>query len=261
MSAASAAGRSEYKSGGHRPAMRAAQLFCTSRTTILTAVAWRARWRFCSRSRSSRASHNVASSPPMTVSTPPSSAPTTVAVTLSIPCNRNYRLRCDAQVGHPRETRCTPLLAPWLGVLGDSWRFLQPTAQVRGRILLQLPNFYHVPRRFICRDPVRDKRNGQPWPLVMPGHAGSTKSMPAHWTAALKLPKRRRIVFSDGLMPAWVHEAAVGEVPRSATKRRTASSAWSEARLPFKPNRRRRPSNSKVFELCMAGSTRRESNP
>src|SRR5439155_1115752 len=61
----------------------------------------------------------------------------------------------------------------------------------------------------------------------------------AYWTAALKLPKRRRIVFSDGLMPAWV----------------TASSAWSEARLPFKPNRRRRPPNSKVFELCMAGST------
>jgi len=88
------------------------------------------------------------------------------------------------------------------------------------------------------------------------GHAGPTKSMPAHWTAALKLPKRRRIVFSDGLMPAWVHEAAVGEAPRSATKRLTASSAWSEARLPFKPNRRRRPLNSKVFELCMAGSTR-----
>jgi len=77
------------------------------------------------------------------------------------------------------------------------------------------------------------------WPLVNAGHAGSTKSMPAYWTAALKLPKRRRIVFSDGLMPAWV----------------TASSAWSEARLPFKPNRRRRPPNSKVFELCMAGST------
>ncbi len=56
-------------------------------------------------------------------------------------------------------------------------------------------------------------------------------------------------------MPARVQEAAVGKVPRSAIKRRTASSAWSEARLPFKPNRRRRPPNSKVFELCMAGST------
>jgi hypothetical protein len=44
-------------------------------------------------------------------------------------------------------------------------------------------------------------------------------------------------------------------MPRSAPKRRTASSAWSEARLPFKPNRRRRPQNSKVFELCMPGST------
>jgi hypothetical protein len=88
------------------------------------------------------------------------------------------------------------------------------------------------------------------------GHAGPTKSMAAHWTATLKLPKRRRIVFSDGLIPAWVHEAAVGEVPRSATKRRTASSAWSEARLPFKPKRRRRPPNSKVFELCMAGPTK-----
>jgi hypothetical protein len=86
-----------------------------------------------------------------------------------------------------------------------------------------------------------DRRNEAPWPLVMPGHTGSTKPMPAHWTAALKLPNRRRIVFSDGLMPAWVHEAAVGEVPRSATKRRTASSAWSEARLPLEPNRRRRP--------------------
>jgi hypothetical protein len=56
-------------------------------------------------------------------------------------------------------------------------------------------------------------------------------------------------------MLAWVQEAAVGSVPRSATKRRTASTAWSEARLAFKPNRRRRPPNSKVFELCMAGST------
>jgi len=52
-------------------------------------------------------------------------------------------------------------------------------------------------------------------------------------------------------MPARVQEAAVGKVPRSAIKRRTASSAWSEARLPFKPNRRRRPPNSKVFELCL----------
>ena len=83
------------------------------------------------------------------------------------------------------------------------------------------------------------ERSEPKWPLVNAGHAGSTKSMPAYWTAALKLPKRRRIVFSDGLMPAWV----------------TASSAWSEARLPFKPNRRRCPPNSKVFELCMAGST------
>ncbi len=79
--------------------------------------------------------------------------------------------------------------------------------------------------------------------------------MQAHRAAALKLPNRRRIVFSDGLMPAWVHDVAVGEVPCSTAKRRTASSAWSEARLPFKPNRSRRPPNSKVFELCMAGST------
>jgi hypothetical protein len=57
--------------------------------------------------------------------------------------------------------------------------------------------------------------------------------MPAHWTVALKLPKRRRIVVPDGLIPACVHDAAVGKMPRSATKRRTASSAWSEARLPF----------------------------
>ena len=109
-----------------------------------------------------------------------------------------------------------------------------------------------MPPAIICRDPVwisEARHRG-------PSSAGQKKSMPAHWTAALRLPKRRRIVFSDGLMPAWVHKAAVGEVPRSATKRRTAWSAWSEARLPFKPNRRRRPPNSKLFELCMAGSTR-----
>ena len=29
------------------------------------------------------------------------------------------------------------------------------------------------------------------------GHAGSTKSIPAHWTIALKLPKRHRIVLAD----------------------------------------------------------------
>ena len=54
------------------------------------------------------------------------------------------------------------------------------------------------------------ERSEPKWPLVNAGHAGSTKSMPAYWTAALKLPKRRRIVFSDGLMPAWVTPRALG---------------------------------------------------
>src|SRR5438105_14800941 len=59
--------------------------------------------------------------------------------------------------------------------------------------------------------------------------------------AALKLPKRRRIVFSDGLMPAWVNEAAVGEVPRSATK------LWTVESLVH--NRRRHPPNSKSVRV------------
>src|SRR5260370_32623501 len=49
-------------------------------------------------------------------------------------------------------------------------------------------------------------------------------------------------------MPAWVPDAAVARVPRSATKRRTATSSWSETRLPSKTNRKRRPPNSKVAE-------------
>src|SRR5438105_11550230 len=50
--------------------------------------------------------------------------------------------------------------------------------------------------------------------------------------AALKLPKRCRIVFSDGLMPAWVNEAAVGEVPRSAAKLWTVESLVRQPEAP-----------------------------
>jgi len=46
--------------------------------------------------------------------------------------------------------------------------------------------------------------------------------MPAAATAIRKLPNRRRIVFSLGVMPAVVHDSAVGRVPNRAMKSRTA---------------------------------------
>src|SRR5712691_6072823 len=50
---------------------------------------------------------------------------------------------------------------------------------------------------------------------------------PARWIAFRKLPNRRRIVFSDGRIPASVHLLAVGSEPCSATNsRRAATYSW-----------------------------------
>src|SRR5713101_1750275 len=50
---------------------------------------------------------------------------------------------------------------------------------------------------------------------------------PARWIAFRKLPNRRRIVFSDGRIPASVHLSAVGSEPCSATNsRRAATYSW-----------------------------------
>src|SRR6266571_7447558 len=50
---------------------------------------------------------------------------------------------------------------------------------------------------------------------------------PARWIAFRKLPNRRRIVFSDGCIPASVHLSAVGSEPCSATNSRTAATySW-----------------------------------
>jgi short subunit dehydrogenase len=78
-------------------------------------------------------------------------------------------------------------------------------------------------------DGARPMRPGQRWSLAdaLGSRLGALHLLINNASAldrCLKLPKRRRIVFSGGLMPAWVHDAAVGEVPCSATKRRTASS-------------------------------------
>ncbi len=85
------------------------------------------------------------------------------------------------------------------------------------------------------------------------GHAGSTESTPAHWTAALKLPNRRRTVFSDGLIPAAVHDAEVGKTPRSSTKRLTAARASSSLQaVAPELSASGRPRNCRVFELWRA---------
>jgi hypothetical protein len=63
------------------------------------------------------------------------------------------------------------------------------------------------------------------------------------------------MVFSDGLMPAAVQDAAVGTAPVSAMNLRTASRAESQLAVTIELSPRGRP-NTKVFELCMAGSTR-----
>lgn len=74
--------------------------------------------------------------------------------------------------------------------------------------------------------------------------------------AAQRLPNFLRIVFSDGLIPAAVHDAEVGKTPRSSTKRlsaaRASSSSWP---VPPELSPSRRPRNCRVFELFMAGST------
>ena len=50
---------------------------------------------------------------------------------------------------------------------------------------------------------------------------------PARWIAFRKLPNRRRIVFSDGRIPASLHLSAVGSEPGSATNsRRAATYSW-----------------------------------
>ncbi len=63
-----------------------------------------------------------------------------------------------------------------------------------------------------------------------PGTASSAAPGPAQhqvsaarWIASRKLPKRRRIVFSDGRIAASVQLSAVGSEPRSATNARRAA--------------------------------------
>src|SRR6266852_5916078 len=63
-----------------------------------------------------------------------------------------------------------------------------------------------------------------------PGTASSAAPGPAQhqvsaarWIASRKLPNRRRIVFSDGRMPASVQLSAVGSEPCSATNLRRAA--------------------------------------
>lgn len=52
-----------------------------------------------------------------------------------------------------------------------------------------------------------------------------THARAAAASAAWKLPNFLRIVFSDGRIPAAVHDAEVGKIPRSSTKRLTAARA------------------------------------
>ena len=101
-------------------------------------------------------------------------------------------------------------------------------------------------------------RISKPMSLTGIGAIGSALHLPGNAAsiAAPKLPKRRRIVFSLGDMPAAVQDSAVGRLPNCWMKPATAASAKSS---PIRPSHsgawRSRPRNAGVFVLCMSGST------
>jgi hypothetical protein len=98
------------------------------------------------------------------------------------------------------------------------------------------PRHRRSPRGVDARRPLRGSaRRGYgiraPGTEREPGTASSAAPGPAQhqvsaarWIASRKLPNRRRIVFSDGRMPASVQLAAVGSEPCSATNLRRAAS-------------------------------------
>ena len=81
---------------------------------------------------------------------------------------------------------------------------------------------------------------------------------PARWIACRKLPNRRRIVFSLGLIRASRHDLAVGGWPWAAMNDLTASRARSTGNPgSFEISSSRWAPQFERFEKCMSGSTTR----